>query len=60
VASSQRCLDTLADWIRWAMGDRQTTILRLLLGVLLRLPIPPTMLQIGRLPKAVSSMQSYK
>ena len=60
VALSQRCLDTLAEWTRWGMLDRQTTILRLLLGVLLRLPIPPTMLRTGSLLKAVSSVQSYK
>ena len=47
-------------WIRWAVDDRQTTILRLILGVLLRLPMPPTMLRIGRLFKSVSSMQSYR
>ena len=60
VASSHHCLETLAGWIRWAVDDRQTTILRLILGVLLRLPMPPTMLRIGRLFKSVSSLQSYK
>ena len=60
VALSQRCLDVLAEWVRWGMIDRQTTILRLLLGVLLRLPIPPAMLHTGSLLRAVSSMQSYK
>lgn len=60
VALSHRCLDTLAEWTRWAILDRQTTVLRLLLGVLLRLPIPPTMLHTGGLLRAVSSMQSYK
>ena len=60
VALSHRCLDMLAEWTRWAILDRQTTILRLLQGVLLRLPIPPTMLHTGGLLRAVSSMQSYK
>ncbi|CAK0781038.1 hypothetical protein CVIRNUC_005265 [Coccomyxa viridis] len=60
VAYSHRCLDTLADWVRWAMSDRQTTILRLLLAVLLRLPIPPAMVHVGRLLKAVFGLQSYK
>lgn len=60
MALSQRCLETLAEWTRWGMLDRQTTILRLLLGVLLRLTIPPTMLHTGTLLRAVSSMQSYK
>ncbi len=60
VALSHRCLDTLAEWTRWGILDRQTTILRLLQGVLLRLPIPPTMLHTGGLLRAVSSMQSYK
>ena len=60
VAYSHRCLDTLADWVRWAMSDRQTTILRLLLAVLLRLPIPPAMVHVGRLLKAIFGLQSYK
>ena len=60
MALSQRCLERLAEWTRWGMLDRQTTILRLLLGVLLRLPIPPAMLRAGSLLRAVSSMQSYK
>ena len=60
VAYSHRCLDTLADWLRWALSDRQTTILRLLLAVLLRLPIPPAMVHVGRLLKAVFGLQSCK
>lgn len=47
-------------WTRWAEADRQTTLLRLLLGALHRLPIPWAMLRTSGLPKTVARLQKYR
>jgi hypothetical protein len=46
--------------VRWAEADRQTTLLRLLLGALHRLPIPWAMLRGSGLPRSVARLQKYK
>lgn len=55
-----RCLETLDSWVRWAETDRQTTILRALLAVLLRLPVTLPQLKASPLPKSVARLQKYR
>ncbi|BDA43477.1 hypothetical protein COCOBI_04-4890 [Coccomyxa sp. Obi] len=60
LAGSGRVLDTLDSWARWAEIDKQSTLLRLLLRVLQRLPMPAALLRGSSLQKTVGRLQKYR